>query len=158
MNQKRKSKHASCIRWIFLLSRVSLPLIFLIGICVEAGQPAYAALSFDGQDDYASVQIGKEFSKLTLMVWVNPETFFAKRETFAAWVRAVEQPRPPAGGYIARATNRFVLYQSKGDWRNWGFEITTDQATVKIPSSKPLTASNTWVFIAVTYNGETDSV
>jgi hypothetical protein len=159
MNQKIKSERARCLRWTFLLSRVSLPLILLIGFCLGVSQAAYAqsnfALSFDGQDDYAVVSIpsGKEFRALTVQAWVKPQAFNAKRETFAAWVRAVDQ-LPPTSGYTKTSTNRFVLFQSKFDWHNWGIEICTNVGCKDVFASlKPLPdVPNVYYHVAATYD------
>jgi len=148
---------------------ISLLILTIIWLGLSPRANATSALSFDGDDDFAYVPIdpSKDFNQMTLQVWVKPERFDPPRETFAGWVRAVDQ-LPPKSGFTKTKQSKFLLYQDKSDWTRWGFYISTvnldgssaGETDIPVTDEKGFfdrTDPERWYHLAVTYDGQTGS-
>ena len=119
---KRKERRVEQ-RWGRVFYKFCLSALFIvlsIGLCLGISPVAHAqlsAMSFDGKDDFAYFvpSFTGSFDKLTLQVWVKPGTFDPASETFAAWIRGVDQLPPAEWIYKKARYSKFLLYQNKSD-------------------------------------------
>lgn len=137
---------------------IDLLLALLLGLWLGVpsavcGQSMFG-LSFDGKDDFVGVPLADAtiFKAMTTQAWVYPESYDGDRETFAGWVRAVDQ-LPPKNGYTKTSYSNFLLYQNKSNWRNWGFYVCTNLKCVDVPATVQLPVfPNSWMHVAATYD------
>jgi hypothetical protein len=147
-----------CRQRLFYSScHAALVLIFVMGFWLGIASSAHAvgALSFDANDDFLvfSFNEAQTFEALTLMIWWQPGTFDPDKEADTAQIRGTNQ-YPPKGGYIKTSYSIFSLRPNKFNWRQIGFQISTDKGNWEIWSDELLPENpELWHHLAVTYDG-----
>jgi len=149
--------------WYFVLF-----LVFVAGIypglspIAQAQAPGETyALSFNGDKDFAGLEVDEAFDSFTVELWINPEVFYASRETYAGWVEASAEPYPYGGGTNTHKFS-FMAFQSRKDWHYWGTQVCTQKSEkrptkcTEVISPEPL--ADGWNYVAITYDGPSRAI
>jgi hypothetical protein len=155
-------------RLFYSICVVAFLLIYLTGIgpglstFAQAQEPCETcALSFDGDKDFAGLEVDEAFDSFTIELWINPESFYASRETYAGWVEGSAEPYPYGGGTNTHKFS-FMAFQSRKDWHYWGTQVCT-QKSEKRPVKCTEVLSGTqlaegWNYVAITYEGQSRAI